>query len=472
MMTKHGNESSNRTPSTLPAIPPNHLADALKGFRSLSGKALDLPRDLLGWNDKHKLHHATLDLPESTARGFTAEGALALREIAGTIRRADPTWRKAVTREQLEKKLASEILSLLAGGCQQGGAEVRLKLEPRLVAWLAEITKTRLHVVPIVFLPEHMARFSIGPVDFVHRSDLASPTDFGIHHDPTMPGAAVFHRLTVERIDQTLASRNAQWIALIRVSNRQELVSTATANNTVDIALGALQALMGISDLNEIGRVGGRLSNWESFATWFHLDGTSGFAPMSGAPGASIDVGEFDRWLAKSRNVLEALGRRVGTYLDGGNFPKLSEAWCEAVYWYHEASAERLETMRVARLETSLEVLFRAENGSGSTRRILEGLQVLLDLEPSKNIGTIKPITVKKLVEELVQARSQVLHGTWPTLTTDLPGQVSADDLDLIVRRLLVQFGLKLDLYGHNPSNADDVSSFLRWEKARSLDLR
>ncbi|WP_157384418.1 hypothetical protein [Nitratireductor soli] len=449
------------------AIPLNHLAEVLKGFRILSADVLDLPRNFLTWNVKHQLHHATLNLPESEARGFTAEGALALREIARSIRNAG-TWQKAVTREQLEKKLASELLSLLADDREPKAAELRPKLEARLVAWLSEITQTRLHAVPIVFLPQRIARFSIGPVDIVHRSDLASPADFGIEHHSATPASEEFHRMAMQRIDQTLASRNAQWVALVRVSNREKSVSVAMANNTVDIALGAFQALVGTSGLSEIGRVGGRLSNWESFETWFHLDGSSGLEPRSHPPGASIDIGELERWMVQSGNVLEALGRRVRTYLDGGNFPKLNESWCEAAYWYHEACAERLETMHVARLETSLEVLFRAENGSGSTRRILEGFEVLLGLDSSKNIGTTRPITVKKLVEELVQTRSQVLHGTWPTLTTDLPGHVSTDDLSRIARRLLVLFGLKLDRYTQTPSHTDDVASFLSWVREQT----
>lgn len=444
------------------AIPLNHLAEVLRGFRVLSADVLDLPGNFLTWNTKHQLHHATLNFPESEARGFTADGASALREVARSIRHAE-TWQKAVTREQLEKKLASELLSLLAGDRDPRAAEVRPKLENRLAAWLSEVTQTRLHAIPIVFLPQRTARFSIGPVDVVHRSDLASPADFGIEHDPAAPEAEEFQRIAMQRIDQTLASRNAQWVALVRVSNREKSVSVAMANNTVDIALGAFQALVGTSGLSEIGRVGGRLSNWESFETWFHLDGSSGFEPRSHPPGASIDIGELERWMMQSDTVLETLGRRVQTYLDGGNFPKLNESWCEAAYWYHEACAERLETMHVARLETSLEVLFRAENGSGSTRRILQGFEVLLGLDSSKNIGTTRPITVKKLVEELVQTRSQVLHGTWPTLTTDLPGHVSADDLSRIARRLLILFALKLDRYTQTPTHADDVASFLSW---------
>lgn len=467
-MMKRSERSSSQTVTCSPPIPPNHLAEALKGYRSLSGDALDLPMDFLGWNDKHKLHHATLNVSECTARGFTADGALGLRDIATTIRRAEPAWQKAVTREQLEKKLAAEILSLLSGGCKSEVLEVLPKLGPRIEAWLADITMMRLHVVPIAFLPDNINRFSVGPVDFVHRSDLTSPTDFGVDHDPTAPGAAELYSLAMQRIEQTLASRSAEWVALVAVSNREKSVSVATANNTVDITLGALQALVGTSGLNEIGRVGGRLRNWESYDTWFHMDGSSGFEPTSHPPGASVDVREFERWIAASGDVLEKLGRRVRTYLEGGDFPNLNEAWCEAAYWYHEAVAENLETMRIARLETSLEVLFRAENTSGSTRRILEGLEVLLGLGPSKNIGAIRPITVKKLVDELVQTRSQVLHGTWPTLTTDLPGHLSAGDLALIVRRLLVLFALKLDPYEKSPSCADDVSDFLAWVKSSS----
>ena len=57
------------------------------------------------------------------------------------------------------------------------------------------------------------------------------------------------------------------------------------------------------------------------------------------------------------------MGRRLSAYLEATSVvPDLDEAWCNVMYWFHEAMAECLDTVAVAKLETSIEVLFRAED--------------------------------------------------------------------------------------------------------------
>jgi hypothetical protein len=51
--------------------------------------------------------------------------------------------------------------------------------------------------------------------------------------------------------------------------------------------------------------------------------------------------------------------------------PLLEQAWCDAAYWLHEALAEQIDAIAIAKLETALEVLLRAENNSGSNQRLL-----------------------------------------------------------------------------------------------------
>lgn len=48
-----------------PTLSRRHLEAAVKEFRHLSGDALGLsgPMDFLTWNGKHRLHHASLDVP-------------------------------------------------------------------------------------------------------------------------------------------------------------------------------------------------------------------------------------------------------------------------------------------------------------------------------------------------------------------------------------------------------------------------
>ena len=41
-------------------------------------------------------------------------------------------------------------------------------------------------------------------------------------------------------------------------------------------------------------------------------------------------------------------------------------------YWLHQALAESIDTIAIAKLETALEVLLRAESSRGSEQRMLE----------------------------------------------------------------------------------------------------
>jgi hypothetical protein len=456
-----------------PTISRRHLAVAVKEFRRLSGDALGVTGAMgfLTWNDRHKLHHASLNVPERVATGFSAEGAFAIRELARDLRRGDTVWRKAVTLQQADLKLGAELRSILEIQPALEIEEAASRLVQRMMVWAADIGATRRHAIPITLLPHRLARFEIGPVGFVHRDNLdaadllAGPAGSEVPTDER-------HRLALERIDKSLATRSACWIALVTVSNRERDVSTATANNAVDIALGALQAMAGVSALDNIGRVGGRLANWDCYDTWFPAGGDPEFTRNGHPPGFAVEVGAFETWLAETEPARSAAGQCLHAYLAGEPFPRLHEAWCEAAYWYHEAMAEHLDTMRIARLETSLEVLLRAEKTSGSTGRILTGLQAILGIDPSLNVGVVRTITIRELVEEMVRSRSRVLHGTWPTLGSDLPGSVPVADLAALVRRLIGLFAVKLELYTTDRENKDDVVAFLTWVQAQRENAR
>lgn len=452
-----------------PSLSRRHLAAAVKEFRQLSGDALGLsgPMDFLTWNDKHRLHHASLDVPDQVATGFSAEGAASIRELAKELRRGSRVWRKAVTLHQADAKFGVELRLILEANPKLEIEELLSRLSERMVAWAADMAPRR-HAIPIALVPQRLTRFDIGPVAFVHRDDLdaadlvAGPKGADLPTDER-------HRLALARIDKSLATRNACWLALVTVSNREKDVSIATANNAVDIALGALQAMAGVPTLNNVGRVGGRLHNWDCYDSWFTVSGHPGFNQTARPPGHGIEVGAFETWLAETEPALRAAGQCIHAYLEGEPFPRLHEAWCEAAYWYHEAMAEHLDTMRIARLETSLEVLLRAEKSSGSTSRILGGLEAVLGMDASVNVGVVRTITIRELVEEVVQSRSRVLHGTWPTLGSDLPVTVQVADLAILVRRLIGLFAVKLERYAVDRDHKDDVAVFLDWVRNQRL---
>jgi len=150
-----------------------------------------------------------------------------------------------------------------------------------------------------------------------------------------------------------------------------------------------------------------------------------------------------------------------------GAFPTLNEAWCNAAYWYHEALAEPLDTVAVAKLETAIEVLMRAESMKGSKRRLLEAFKTFLGLSDSDLVAENGP-TVDELVAAITTARSRILHGTWPTLHTDLPSAkgkptIAFATVEEVARLLLLFFAKHLDAYADDGQSEDDTAAFLSW---------
>jgi hypothetical protein len=166
------------------------------------------------------------------------------------------------------------------------------------------------------------------------------------------------------------------------------------------------------------------------------------------------------------------MGRRLNGFLDDSSaVPDLDEAWCNAAYWYHEALAETLDTVAVAKLETAIEVLFRAESMSGSKRRLQDSFDVFFGLSPKDKVAPASTVTVEQFVEAITTARSRVLHGTWPTLQFDLPANkssqtVSYGEVEKLTRTLLLCSSVQLDAYIDTGAAIDTTDAFFSWMKS------
>ena len=177
------------------------------------------------------------------------------------------------------------------------------------------------------------------------------------------------------------------------------------------------------------------------------------------------------------RPALESTGRRLEGFLTATSpLPELDSAWCNAAYWYHEALAETLDTVAVAKLETAIEVLFRAENMSKSKRRLLDSFDAMFGLAPGDFLDPGKTVSVEQIVIAITTARSRVLHGTWPTLHSDLPtqtGRLTARyaDVEALARTLLLHFSIYLDSYQQAGNTDDNTEAFIAWMKAGRLSV-
>ena len=121
--------------------------------------------------------------------------------------------------------------------------------------------------------------------------------------------------------------------------------------------------------------------------------------------------------------MLESMGRRLADYLAATSpLPDLDEAWCNAAYWYHEALAESLDTVAVPKLETAIEVLFRAESMSGSKQRMLDCFDAIFGLKG--NDGPHR--------RDTIQLRGVYLHSLYQRsfASTDMRPFPHADGFD------------------------------------------
>jgi hypothetical protein len=91
----------------------------------------------------------------------------------------------------------------------------------------------------------------------------------------------------------------------------------------------------------------------------------------------------------------------------------------------------------------------------------LQALEGVFALDANDSIALGSSIKVKDFVKDVVTSRSRILHGTWSTLTEELP--LGRKEVATLARELLVSFTLKLDQYATTASPVDKAKDFLDW---------
>lgn len=140
---------------------------------------------------------------------------------------------------------------------------------------------------------------------------------------------------------------------------------------------------------------------------------------------------------------------------------------CDAAYWLHEALAEPIDSIAVAKLETALEVLTIAENTSGSKRRMLQILDCFYGLNPDDALYEGAELTAEQFACGVARDRSRVLHGTWSTLTARL--SLNRRALENFVIPVLRRAALELDNYAHTTDPDDRIDGLLTWLKRKAV---
>ncbi|MFS2150656.1 hypothetical protein [Rhizobium sp. Rhizsp42] len=470
--------------------------DEIKTISVAGSSPLDTS-DLSDLLRQHGLVTASIDPRNNTITGYTAAGVAAVNSLAKTFRPALSHHSSRVSNVTLANVMRRDILQTWRErGASQPEKSDFDTFERAIAEWLGAFTQVRQHLVPCTIYPFAIPSFDVGPVTFRHFSEL--PTEgSGISREEFWPKApplwrqwcrdvwAAIRRRPVERekiggfqfsrFAQFATERAAPWVAFVKVTGRPPDESIRAADLLSDIALAAIQLVSPSKDMRAITRASARTSPaWRADMSWTE---DAGFSPgvQNLTPALTRSPLMTDKHIREVGPSLRSMGNRLSAFLDGSSsVPDLEEAWCNAAYWYHEALAETLDTVAVAKLETAIEVLLRAASLSGSKRRLHESFEVFLGLTGADLIGTGKSLTVEQFIEAITTARSRVLHGTWPTIQFDLPanksGQtISYEDVEELTRILLLEFSVWLDEYIATGSAIDGTEAFFSWIRSARL---
>lgn len=470
------------------------LRDALTEMRTVSVAApqphsAESLSDILQRND---IQNGSIDLKSLTATGFSHAGIKAIIGLAQTFRPIASQNSQKASNATLAKFIAAEIIAHWKSRSTSSLTAADFdRFSTAVENWFAAQTQVRQHIVACTIFPYRVGSFAVGPVTFYHLHDLPIEA-FGISREEFWPNppprwkqwlrnvwAAVREKsvgvakpggFQFEQFVEFAVQRHAPWMALIDVSGRAPAESASAADVAADVALAAIQLVCPGDDMRHLSRATGRAAPvWRADIS-MTSGGNLSMGTNNQVPALTRTPELVVQHLTSAKPLLDSMGRRLAAYLAATSpLPDLDEAWCNAAYWYHEALAESLDTVAVAKLETAIEVLFRAESMSGSKQRLLDSFDAIFGLKGSAPLNPPSLVTVEQLVVAITTARSRVLHGTWPTLHTDLPSAkgkpaVTYRDVEFLTRMLLLQFSLYMDAY-QAAGKTDDAT-----ESSRCLD--
>ncbi|MFT8327450.1 MAG: hypothetical protein ABF615_10450 [Gluconobacter oxydans] len=455
------------TPSEIASLRKAH--QEFKNLKLPSKRPMD-DRDLQGLFHREGLVEASINLRLEAAYGFTRAGMLALSQLAADVRSRSGLGARSVSRQSLAKALAQ--LAIASWGERPNGPLTDREFDEfdeKISKWFASLDIVRTHYIPCTVNAWPTEAFAIGPVRFYPFNEFPVE-DLGLMREDVWPaGEGAMSSLAEINLGGLLRiaqMRNAWTVAEVAVPGREKTQSELTADIAVDVALAIVQLLTPPRMFDRASRATSRAAPvW-----WARLsvtEGTVSPGSQNDEPGRVFGQGALERELAQFDSALGSMGNRLQSYIDGsGILPALDETWCNAAYWYHEAVAEPLDTVAIAKFETAIEVLFRSESSSGSKKRLLQGLEAFFGKKKGDDVGGI---TADELATSIVTSRSRVLHGTWPTLHSELPDSkggvaVGSATAERLARFLLIAFSEAVDAYGAACAGDDTVEALLDWK--------
>ena len=402
-------------------------------------------------------------LPSATPHGvfrpegsfsFTGKGFLAISGLTRSLQQNGAALRRGCKFASLRKVVANAVIGLFEKRLEQGPTVSRedlAQLKRNVVDWFAKVSASRTHIVPCAVTPYPARPFDIGPVRFMHAADFDA-ADLGVD-------GHVGFETAWETLERQLREQAASWVAVVEVTDCEGARSEEMADTVVDMALGAVQAILGARDARFMSRITARANPpYRGSIAVSQNEISAGLRNMEA--GRLLRPETLETIIGSAKELARSFGRRIRSFLSGGTeLQALEQAWCDGAYWFHEGLAEPMDTVAVAKLETAMENLWAASNRNGSSERIRTALGVMASGEPNEDAERERVEFAKGVVE----ARSRVLHGTRST-TRDDPG-VDRRAVEAVVQRMLATYSLLLDAYSSEcgVADKDNVKSFLAW---------
>ncbi len=327
--------------------------------------------------------------------------------------------------------------------------------------WFAQKALPRRVFVPCVISRTPAPRFEIGPVTF-EFIDRVTTSDFYPHSD--IP--AVLDRSGFDDLVRWMREQDANWLARVSVNGCEQRRAEDIAELAVDLVIVALQLAAPYLDTRTMSRLDARRGTSRkhtlSEAEGFHHAGWT-----LKEPGMTIGLGLLPDLLQKAAPIFTAVGNVVHSFTSGSfRLTVLEQAWCDGAYWFHQALAESIDTIAMAKLETAVEVLLSTESSRGSGQRMLKTLSAFFDLAPDDPIAPGSLLSARQFARNVVRDRSRILHGTWSTLNAR---GIDRRGMEGFVATVLRTAAIKLEAYAHSADPVDDIDEFLSWVRQQKI---
>lgn len=292
----------------------------------------------------------------------------------------------AIERGAVYADIQTELFNFIENYVGREPSTVGSKDAEALVAhfekWFADRTSPPRVFVPCVISRTSAPRFEIGPVTF-EFIDRVTTSDFYPHGG----GDAALGRRGFDDLVEWMRERDSDWLARVSVDGCEQKRAEEIAELAVDLVIVALQLAAPYLDTRTMARLDARRGTSQK-CTLSEAEGYYNAGWTRKEPGMTIGRGTLPDILQKAAPIFSAVGNVVRSFASGSfRLPVLERAWYDAAYWLYQALAESIDTIAIAKLETALEVLLRAESSTRSQQRMLEILSAFFDLEPDNPIA-------------------------------------------------------------------------------------